>query len=98
MQMFMANYCQKESDRLTLGLRFLALAPMFPMLETERGKGAVEGYSKYLGISTSDFLKGMDSPQTPEDVAKAVVRFATEPRVGQGNVFIVSGKSVDTMP
>ena len=32
------------------GLRFLALAPMFPMLETERGKGAVEGYSdpRYL--------------------------------------------------
>jgi len=98
MQMFMANYCQKESDRLKLGLRFLALAPMFPMLETERGKGAVEGYSKYLGISASDFFKGMDSPQTPEDVAKAAVRFATEPRVEQGNIFIVSGRGVDTMP
>ena len=98
MQMFMANYCQKESDRLKLGLRFLAFAPMLPMLETERGKGAVEGYSKYLGISVSDFIKDMDSPQTPEDVAKAVVRFATEPALGQGNVFIVSGKGVDTMP
>gem|GEM_PF-160262 len=97
MQMFMANYCQKESDRLKLGLRFLALAPMLPMLETERGKGAVEGYSKYLGISVSDFIKDMDSPQTPEDVAKAVVRLATEPGLGQGNVFIVSGKGVDTM-
>jgi hypothetical protein len=27
MQMFMANYCQKESDRLGLGFRFIALAP-----------------------------------------------------------------------
>jgi NAD(P)-dependent dehydrogenase (short-subunit alcohol dehydrogenase family) len=97
MQMFMANYAQKESDRLTLGLRFLALAPMRPMPETEGGKVAVEGYSKYLGIPASDFIKRMDSPQTPEDVARAVVNLATEPRLGQGNIFLVSGKGVDAM-
>ena len=49
-QMFMANYSQKESDRLRLGLRFLALAPRM-MPDTELGKHAVAGYARYLGIS-----------------------------------------------
>ena len=97
MQMFMANYCQKESDRLKLGLRFLTLVPMRPMIETDGGKAAVEKYAKYQGITASEFIKRMDSPQSPEDVAKAVVQFAVEPRAGQGNVFLVSGKGVDAM-
>jgi NAD(P)-dependent dehydrogenase (short-subunit alcohol dehydrogenase family) len=97
MQMFMANYAQRESDRLRLGLRFLALAPMRPMPETEGGKAAVEGYSKYLGISASDFINRMDSPQTAGDVADAVIGLATDTRTGQGNIFIVSGKGVEAM-
>jgi NAD(P)-dependent dehydrogenase (short-subunit alcohol dehydrogenase family) len=98
MQMFMANYCQKESDRLKLGVRFLALAPMRPMPETAGGQAAVEGYAKYLGISQADFMKSMDSPQTPRDVANAVVKLASESNAGQGNVFLVSGKGVVAMP
>jgi NAD(P)-dependent dehydrogenase (short-subunit alcohol dehydrogenase family) len=44
-QIFMANYSQKESDRLGLGLRFMALAPRI-MPDTELGKHAVAGYSR----------------------------------------------------
>jgi NAD(P)-dependent dehydrogenase (short-subunit alcohol dehydrogenase family) len=40
-QIFMANYSQKESDRLGLGLRFRALAPRM-MPDTELGKGAAQ--------------------------------------------------------
>jgi NAD(P)-dependent dehydrogenase (short-subunit alcohol dehydrogenase family) len=98
MQMFMANYCQKESDRLKLGLRFLAVAPMRPMPETAGGKSAVEGYAKYLGIPASEFIKRMDAPQTAADVAEAVVRFAAEPNARPGNVFVVSSKGVDAVP
>src|SRR5262249_31940848 len=43
-QMFIANYSQKESDRLGLGLRFAALAPRI-MPDTDLGKHAVAGYS-----------------------------------------------------
>src|SRR5258708_30392400 len=39
-QMFVANYAQQEADRLHLGLRFLALAPVGMMPETELGKTA----------------------------------------------------------
>src|SRR5262249_54484291 len=41
MQMFLANYAQKESDRLGLDLRFLAVTPMRPMVDTEGGRAAV---------------------------------------------------------
>jgi NAD(P)-dependent dehydrogenase (short-subunit alcohol dehydrogenase family) len=95
MQMFMAQYCQDESDRLKLGLRFVALAPMRIMPDTDLGKLAVSGYTQYLGISAADFIKGMDSPQTPQDVAEALVAIVTQPRAEEGSVFTVSGKGVE---
>jgi NAD(P)-dependent dehydrogenase (short-subunit alcohol dehydrogenase family) len=95
MQMFMANYAQKESDRLELGLRFLALAPARIMPETNLGKAAVDGYARYLGIPATDFIKGMSARQTPNDVAKAVAEFAVNPRARNENVFIISGTGIE---
>src|SRR5712692_10565062 len=77
-QIFMANYSQKESDRLGLGLRFLALAPRM-MPDTELGKHAVAGYSRYLRISAADFMQSMALPPTSSDVAAAVIELATNP-------------------
>lgn len=95
MQMFMAQYCQGESDRLSLGLRFVALAPMRIMPDTDLGKLAVDGYTEYLGISAAEFIKGMDAPQTPQDVAQAVVSLAMERRAEEGSVFTVSAKGIE---
>jgi NAD(P)-dependent dehydrogenase (short-subunit alcohol dehydrogenase family) len=98
MQMFLANYCQKESDRLGLGLRFLAIAPARIMPDTDVGRTAVTGYSRYLGISTAEFIQGMSSRQTPEDVAAAIVKFANHSNTQPGNTFIVSGKGIEPGP
>jgi NAD(P)-dependent dehydrogenase (short-subunit alcohol dehydrogenase family) len=97
-QMFIANYAQREADRLKLGLRFLALAPGSIMPDTDLGKTAVEAYASYLGISAEDFIKGMPSPQTPEEVAHAVVEFASSPKSREGNVFLISGKGIEALP
>jgi hypothetical protein len=97
-QMFIANYAQKESDRMNLGLRFLALAPMRIMPNTDLGKAAVEAYAEYLGIPAKDFIKRMESPQTTEDVANAVVEFARNPNIREGNVFLVSDKGIEALP
>src|SRR3989440_11486051 len=92
-QIFIADYSQKESDRLELGLRFTALAPrMIP--ETDLGKHAVAGYSRYLGMSPADFIKSMDSPPTASDVAAAVIQLATNPDHPKGTTFVVSGKGL----
>jgi hypothetical protein len=63
-QLFIANYSQKESDRLGLGLRFAALAPRV-MPDTELGKYAVARYSRYFGISAAEFIQSMSSPPGP---------------------------------
>lgn len=97
-QMFIANYSQKESDRLGLGIRFIALAPSTIMPNTELGKLAVEQYSKYLGIPAADFVGSMKTPQTPRDVAEAVVTLATHQDYGPGSVFAVSSEGIAQVP
>nr|WP_236952334.1 hypothetical protein [Mesorhizobium loti] len=55
MQMFLAAHSQKEADRLGLGLRFMALAPMRIMAGTGVGQRGISSISAYLGISPADF-------------------------------------------
>lgn len=76
MQMFMANYCQKESARLGLGIRFAAIVPMRIMPETGLGIAAVDGYARYLGIGPQDFIQSMNNAQTARQVADAVIDVA----------------------
>ena len=94
MQMFLAHYAQQESDRLHLGLRFLALVPGGMIPTTELGKVAVEAYASSLGLSTADFLKNMAARPTPEDVAHAVVECASDPQERAGKAFLVTGAGV----
>jgi NAD(P)-dependent dehydrogenase (short-subunit alcohol dehydrogenase family) len=96
-QMFIANYSQKESDRLKLGLHFAALAPRITP-DTDIGKHAVAGYSRYLGISAGDFIGGMASPPTSADVAAAVIELATHPDRCTGGAYVVSGKGLEAVP
>ncbi|WP_461111382.1 SDR family NAD(P)-dependent oxidoreductase [Spirosoma jeollabukense] len=95
MQMFLANYAQEASNRLSLGLRFLTLAPWRLMKGTGTGDAVVPSYAAYLGIPETDFIARMTLPQTKENVAEAVVTFAGQwPAPEEGNVFIVSGNGV----
>jgi NAD(P)-dependent dehydrogenase (short-subunit alcohol dehydrogenase family) len=96
-QIFMANYSQKESDRLGLGLRFMAIAPRI-IPDTELGKHAVAGYARYLGISAADFFQGMSAPPTSCNVATAVIELLVNPDRSLGDVFIVSGKGLEAVP
>jgi NAD(P)-dependent dehydrogenase (short-subunit alcohol dehydrogenase family) len=96
-QIFMANYSQKESDRLKLGLHFMTLAPLI-ITDTELGKYAVSHYSRYLGISTGDFVQGMASPPTSSDVATAAMELAMSADQSKGKVFVVSGKGLGAAP
>ena len=93
-QMFIANYSQKESDRLGLGLRFMALAPRI-MPDTELGRHAVAGYSRYLGVSEADFVRSMASPPTSSDTAAGVIALAASPEQSKGKMFVVSGKGLE---
>jgi NAD(P)-dependent dehydrogenase (short-subunit alcohol dehydrogenase family) len=71
-QIFIANNSQKESDRLGLGLRFMTTMPRI-VPDTDLGKHAITGYSRCLGISADDFVRGMAAPPTSHIVATAVI-------------------------
>lgn len=92
MQMFLAAHCQKEAERLGLGLRFMALAPMLIMPGTGVGDGGIEGFVAYTGMTAADLLAGMTDKQTPADVAQAVIELATSDR--SGSCFSVSGSGL----
>jgi NAD(P)-dependent dehydrogenase (short-subunit alcohol dehydrogenase family) len=94
MQMFLAGYAQKESDRLGLGIRFVSLAPMRIMPETALGGAAVEGYARYLGIPSSDFVAGMTDRQNPGDVAEAVMTLVANPPNPKETSYGVSSKGL----
>lgn len=89
-QMFIADYAQRESERMKLGLRFFALVPQGMMPETDLGKTAVEAYASSLGISAQDFIRNTGSPQTAEDMAHAVVEFAGDSGNREGHIFSIS--------
>lgn len=95
-QAFIANYAQKESDRLRLGLRFITLAPRI-MPDTDLGRHAIAGYARYLGISEADFVQSMASPPSASDVATAVIELATNPEQAKGKAFVVSGKGLEAV-
>jgi len=94
MQMFMAEYCQSESDRHNLGLRFITLVPSRIMPDTELGRTAVSAYAERLGIPIAEFIKESASAQTPQDMANALVSIAADPDGIKGSVFVVSGEGV----
>jgi hypothetical protein len=66
--------------------------------DTELGKHAVAGYSRYLGISEADFVKSMASPPKSSDVASAVIEVIAKADQSKGKVFVVSGKGLEAVP
>lgn len=96
-QLFIANYSQKESDRLGLGVRFISLAPRI-MPDTELGKYAIAGYVNYLGIPETDFIQGMGPAPSASSVASAVMELSTKLERPQGNAFVVSGAGLEAIP
>jgi NAD(P)-dependent dehydrogenase (short-subunit alcohol dehydrogenase family) len=80
MQMFLAKYCQAESDRHELGIRFVA----------DLGQAAVNGYARYLGVPPEKFLENMGARQSPADVAEAVLDLAVRPPTEAGSTFAIS--------
>ena len=94
MQMFIARYCQAESDRRELGIRFVALVPSRVMPETGLGRAAVNGYAEYLGVPAEKFLENMGPRQSPTNVAEAVLEIATRPPAEPGSIFTISADGI----
>lgn len=97
MQMFLADYAQKEAARLRLGLQFLALVPGRIIPDTELGQAATEAYASSLGLSSADFLKSRPARPTAEDVARAVVELSSNSGEKAGRSFVLSASGLELL-
>jgi NAD(P)-dependent dehydrogenase (short-subunit alcohol dehydrogenase family) len=97
MQMFIAKYCQAESERRKMGIRFLALVPSRIMPETDLGRAAVNGYAQYLGVAAETFLENMGPRQSPAKVAEAVIDIAKKLPAEPGSIFTISAEGMVTV-
>ena len=90
MQMFIAKYCQAESERRELGIRFVSLVPSRIMPETDLCRAAVNGYAQYLGVTAEKFLENMGPRQSAAKVAEAVLDLARNPSSEPGSIVTIS--------
>ncbi|HEY2407831.1 MAG TPA: SDR family oxidoreductase [Polyangiaceae bacterium] len=97
MQMFLASYLQKVSDKKELGIRFVALVPKQLIAGTVTGDVASRAYAEMAGISQDAFMQRFGAPLSPEAVAAALLAIARG-EAGEGAPILgVTGKGLETL-
>ena len=97
MQWFLTEYCQTESDRLNLGIRFTALLPKQIIGSTELGHLASSGYAARLGITKEAFLERFGAPLTPDGVGAGVLALLTDEAYKEGLGFGITGSGLEKL-
>src|SRR5579862_5421127 len=69
---FMTSYAAEESERATLGIRFVSMLPRLTAA-TDLGSVAVAAYARRDGIGVAEYVERVGPGLTPEDVGKATV-------------------------
>jgi NAD(P)-dependent dehydrogenase (short-subunit alcohol dehydrogenase family) len=75
---YLRGYAAEESQRMDLGIRFVALLPQLTPA-TGLGSTGVEGYAARQGIDRDTFVERLQPILTPDTVAKAVLTVAADP-------------------
>jgi NAD(P)-dependent dehydrogenase (short-subunit alcohol dehydrogenase family) len=95
-EMFIASYCQKESERLGLGISFFALAPRM-MPSTRFGARAVDAYSAFQGVPREEYIRRLPSATKAEEVAELLVGLLSATNERKPGSFIVSGAGLEAL-
>lgn len=93
-QWFLAQYLQEESNRLNLGIRFVALIPRQIIGATELGHIAASAYAARQGITEQAFLERFGVPLTPQKVGHNVVALLTDSAYQDGSAFGMTGEAL----
>jgi len=85
---YLRSYAAEESERASLGLRFVALLPQLTPA-TGLGAAAVAGYAARQGADPVAYAANLQPVLTPDQVAEAVLAIAAD--AGSGPEYAVSG-------
>jgi len=87
---FISAYAADESQRASLGIRFVALLPQLSPL-TELGHAGAAAYAERQGVELSKFLEGMGPALSPEQVGKTVVDVAADSALNGAAYLLTAG-------
>ncbi len=73
---FISSYARSESERRSLGIRFVALLPKLTSA-TGLGSKFVDAYAAYAGVDRDTYLEQVGSMLTAEQVAAGVIEILT---------------------
>ena len=80
---FMTSYAATESERNSLGIRFVSVLPSLTPA-TDLGAAAVAAYARRQGVDPETLLAGVDPTLTLEQVGKAVTDLTLVPTYEAG--------------
>jgi NADP-dependent 3-hydroxy acid dehydrogenase YdfG len=73
---FISTYARLESDRASLGIRFVSVLPKLTPA-TEFGSAFVDAYADYSGIDRARYRSQIGAPLAAEQVATAIIDIAS---------------------
>jgi NAD(P)-dependent dehydrogenase (short-subunit alcohol dehydrogenase family) len=86
---FLTGYAADESDRESLGIRFVSVLPQLTPA-TELGAAAVDAYAAREGIDVATYLSRGGPVLAPEQVGKSIVELALDPAGGAGAYLLTA--------
>jgi hypothetical protein len=92
MQWTMADYLQRESNALELGIRFHAIIPRSIIAESEMGAAAVAAYAKAAGVTREKYLERFGTVVTPSGLARGIVEILTTPPTEATASVVLEGR------
>jgi NAD(P)-dependent dehydrogenase (short-subunit alcohol dehydrogenase family) len=96
-QWFLAQFLQRESNALNLGIRFVALLPQQIINTTQLGHTAAAAYAAQQGISEQAFAEGFGVALTPEGVGQGVVALLTDQAYRDGIAYGINGQGLTVL-
>jgi NAD(P)-dependent dehydrogenase (short-subunit alcohol dehydrogenase family) len=76
MQMFLASYLQRQSERAARGVRFVSLAPKQLLVGTVTGDHAAARYAAEAGMTVAEYMRRFEAPLDAAGVAAGILRIA----------------------
>ncbi|MGO9584694.1 MAG: SDR family oxidoreductase [Limisphaerales bacterium] len=96
-QKLLAVYLQGISDQRKLGIRFVALVPMQPIVGTEIADKSSKMYAEKAGITPEKFMEKFGKPLTPRMVADGILTLSRGEGPAGPAIAISGNKGLEAM-
>lgn len=94
MQHFVADYAQREADRLGFDLTFYSIVPGQPIDGSVLGQAAAEAYAAAAGKTVAEFKALWETPLTAAMISAHVMELILNTKPQNGRAFAITGSGM----